>query len=214
MTTEAMRTSTLLSIGVGLWLCGCGDPAEGVTPAKVDPSEDTAAAATGVAGGLKVTPHNSSIQFEGSKVTGSHSGGFRQFEGTVTLQGDAPESAQIAITIDTGSVYADSERLATHLKNDDFFDVPSFPKATFTSTEVRAGGEGEATHTIVGELQLRGKRNQITFPAKLLVDGKKVTATAEFAINRKDFGILYAGKADNLIRDLVVIRLKLNLSRG
>jgi len=34
-----------------------------------------------------------------------------------------------------------------------------------------------------------------------------VTVKADFAINRKEFGIVYTGKADDLIRDLVVIRL-------
>ena len=36
-----------------------------------------------------------------------------------------------------------------------------------------------------------------------------VNIKAEFDINRKDFGIVYAGKADDLIRDEVVIRLDL-----
>jgi len=200
-----------------LLLCACDDPAQDVAPAQVDGPADTtkpAQAPAKVAGGLAVTPENSSIEFEGSKVTGSHSGGFKVFEGSVKLDGDRPEGAQIDITIDTGSVFADSDRLASHLRNDDFFDVPNHPKATFRSSEIRAGGEGGATHTIVGELSLRGKRNQITFPANVSVDAAKVSASAEFSINRKDFGILYAGKADNLIRDLVVIRLKLELPRG
>jgi hypothetical protein len=34
-----------------------------------------------------------------------------------------------------------------------------------------------------------------------------VTFDTEFAINRKDFGIVYPGKTDDLIRDEVVLRL-------
>jgi polyisoprenoid-binding protein YceI len=41
-----------------------------------------------------------------------------------------------------------------------------------------------------------------------ITDGKAKIA-AKFDINRKDFGIVYAGKADDLIRDDVVIELKL-----
>jgi hypothetical protein len=40
-----------------------------------------------------------------------------------------------------------------------------------------------------------------------------VTVKSEFAINRKDFGIVYAGKADDLIRDDVVIHLDLRAPR-
>lgn len=38
-------------------------------------------------------------------------------------------------------------------------------------------------------------------------DGDIATFKAEFDINRKDFGIVYAGRTDDLIRDEVVIRL-------
>jgi hypothetical protein len=40
-----------------------------------------------------------------------------------------------------------------------------------------------------------------------------VTVDSEFAINRKDFGIVYAGKADDLVRDDVVIKLDLKSPR-
>ena len=37
---------------------------------------------------------------------------------------------------------------------------------------------------------------------------------AEFAINRKDFNIVYPGKPDDLIKDDVVIKLKFNPKKG
>jgi hypothetical protein len=53
----------------------------------------------------------------------------------------------------------------------------------------------------------------VTFPATIAVDDSSVSVKSEFSINRKDFGIVYAGKADDLIRDDVVIKLDLNASR-
>jgi polyisoprenoid-binding protein YceI len=53
----------------------------------------------------------------------------------------------------------------------------------------------------------------ITFPAKITVDADKVSVESEFVINRKDFGVAYAGKPDDLIRDEVVLRLSLNPRR-
>jgi hypothetical protein len=41
----------------------------------------------------------------------------------------------------------------------------------------------------------------------------EVKAMSEFSINRKDFGIVYPGMPDDLIRDLVVIKLSLALPR-
>ena len=37
---------------------------------------------------------------------------------------------------------------------------------------------------------------------------------AEFSINRQDFGISYPGMRDDLIRDLVVLKLSLKLPRA
>ena len=41
------------------------------------------------------------------------------------------------------------------------------------------------------------------------VDGDQVSIHAKFDINRKDWGVVYDGRADDLIRDEVVIEFKL-----
>jgi polyisoprenoid-binding protein YceI len=40
-----------------------------------------------------------------------------------------------------------------------------------------------------------------------------ITVDSTFAINRKDFGINYAGAADNLIRDEVVLTLEIRAKK-
>jgi polyisoprenoid-binding protein YceI len=40
------------------------------------------------------------------------------------------------------------------------------------------------------------------------------TVDSTFSINRKDFGINYAGQADNLIRDDVVLKLTIRASKS
>ena len=66
---------------------------------------------------------------------------------------------------------------------------------------------------VTGDLELRGQKKAVTFPAVIKVAPDSVSVAAEFAINRKDFGIVYAGKADDLIREDVVIKLDLNSPR-
>jgi polyisoprenoid-binding protein YceI len=63
------------------------------------------------------------------------------------------------------------------------------------------------THTVKGKLTLHGVSKIVTFPATIALSGKEVSGKAEFSINRKDFGIAYAGKADDLIRDGVVLKI-------
>ena len=109
--------------------------------------------------------------------------------------------ASIEITIQTESLYADEEKLTKHLKSPDFFDVEKFPTATFKSTAIEKTDDG---HTITGDLTLHGVTKRVSFPATVTVTDGQVTANSEFSINRKDFGIVYPGMPDDLIRDLVV----------
>lgn len=165
------------------------------------------------AGAITIAPPQSKIEFTGSKVSGKHDGSFQQFDGWIALADEKPETAKIAVAIDMTSVKSDDEKLTGHLKSPDFFDVEKNPKATFVSTEIKPGGEKGATHTITGNLNLRGVEKSVTFPATIKVAADKVTAKSEFSINRKDWNIVYAGKADDLIRDGVVIKLDLSADR-
>ena len=111
----------------------------------------------------------------------------------------------LSICNDESSAF--TEKLEGHLKSADFFDVERFPTATFRSTNIKAAVQGAATHTIKGDLTLHGITRRIAFPATLIVRGGEVSGMAEFSINRKDFGITYAGKADDLIREGVVLQI-------
>jgi polyisoprenoid-binding protein YceI len=92
--------------------------------------------------------------------------------------------------------------------------VEKYPKATFTSTSIKPGGENGATHTVTGNLDLHGVTRSITFPAKISPSADAVDVDAEFVIKRKDFGIVYPGMPDDLIKDDVLIKLKLHAKKG
>jgi len=195
-----------------VFVFGCANPA--ADKSKAVTASATTASPPSVAQGQKylINPQNSKIEFVGSKVVGSQSGAFEKFDGTINYAGQI-EKSQVDIKIDMNSVKADEEGLTNHLKTADFFDVAKYPQATFTSTEIRPGGEKGATHTVTGNLQLHGVTKAITFPASIVVTPDAITVDSSFSINRKEFGINYAGAADNLIRDEVVLTLKVHGSK-
>jgi polyisoprenoid-binding protein YceI len=63
-------------------------------------------------------------------------------------------------------------------------------------------------------LQLHGVTKSISFPTTIKVGGGGVEVDAEFAINRKDFGIVYPGMPDDLIRDDVLLRLHIRANKS
>jgi polyisoprenoid-binding protein YceI len=105
------------------------------------------------------------------------------------------------------STWSDNDDLTSHLKAPDFFDVEKFPQSTFDVTSLEKAEEG--SWNISGNFTLHGVTKNITFPATVSQNGDTVKINADFDINRKDFGIVFPGKPDDLIRDEVVIRLRL-----
>lgn len=199
---------------IALLTFGCANPAANkpkATVANAEPEKDTTKPAA--AERLVISPENSKVEFVAAKVTRSHNGSFKQFSGAIDLVNNSVESSRVAIEIETGSVVTDEDQLTGHLKTADFFDVAKYPKATFTSTKIEPTNAGGATHNVTGNFELHGIKKSITFPATIRVVPDSVSVNAEFSINRKDFGIVYAGKADDLIRDGVVIKLTLKVPR-
>jgi polyisoprenoid-binding protein YceI len=204
----------ILLLSVLLW--ACEDPAANKTRALTanvsSPAGNAHAAAKGES--LAITPTNSKVLFTGSKVTGKHDGGFNNFSGTIDLVDAKPEASNVKIDIEASSVFTDTDGLTKHLQTSDFFEVAKFPKASFASTKIIADTSGgENNYTVTGDLELRGVIKSVTFPATINVSTDEVAVSSEFSINRKDFGIVYAGKADDLIRDDVVIKLDLKTAR-
>ena len=62
---------------------------------------------------------------------------------------------------------------------------------------------------VTGNLDLHGVTKQISFPAAIEIDADEIRASSEFAIKRFDFDIVYPGKAEDLIRDDVLVKLNL-----
>lgn len=195
-------------------LAACSDPAKDTTAATVgaaaEPTQPSAGDSEREA--LTIDPAKSSVGFTGAKVTDSHDGTFETFTGTIQLDPADFTKSSVSVTIQMGSLKTEPADFQTHLLSDDFFDAENIPTSTFETTSIAAGGEG-GTHTITGNLTLRGETRSITFPANVEITDSEVHARAEFSINRKDFGIVYAGMADDLIRDGVVIRFDVRAPR-
>jgi polyisoprenoid-binding protein YceI len=202
------------------FLAACEDPAANKARALTSnvsaPAANTQTSAPVAAKGetLPVTPENSKVLFIGSKVTGKHDGGFHRFSGSIDLVNQKPEDSSVKIDIEASSVFTDTDALTKHLQTGDFFEVEKFPKASFASTRIEPdSAAGANNYTVTGDLELRGVKKSVTFPAIITVTPSDVSVNSEFSINRKDFGIVYAGKADDLVRDDVVIKLDLKTPR-
>ena len=202
-------------------VAGCDDPSKNASKATTSEPVSTttsqaAAAALAAQTAVKYAFDQgaSKVTWVGSKVTGKHEGGFGTFKGTVDVVDGSPEKSKVDVQIEADSLTSDTEKLTGHLKSPDFFDVKAHPKASFVSTEIKKGGENGATHTVTGNLTIKGITKTISFPATVTLNGDAANVDAEFAINRRDFSLNYAGMPNDLIRDNVVIKLLIRAKKA
>jgi len=192
-------------------LTACADVGDAPVAETIEAAvpADTGAPLTGTA--LPLDTAATRIEWTAAKVTRSHDGGFRRFDGALYLDGEALTGAEVVI--DAASIYSDTDRLTGHLKSDDFFGVEANPEARFRTTAIEpltaadTVGLAGATHRVTGLLTMAGQTNQVSFPARVTVAPDAVTAEADFIIDRQHWGLTYPGQPDDLIRDEVRIRL-------
>jgi polyisoprenoid-binding protein YceI len=178
---------------------------------KTTPAAAAAMTQVDVTGGLKWT---------GYGVGKSHSGDLALKAGYVEMKGN--DIVGGTFTIDMGTLKTtDSEKLQGHLQSPDFFDVKKFPEGTFKITQVAAIKEAKAgmpTHTITGNLTIKGKTHPETFMATITKEGAKWSAKAEAEIkDRTQYDIVYnsakfktvSALGDKLIEDKIKIELNL-----
>jgi polyisoprenoid-binding protein YceI len=157
----------------------------------------SAGAALAAPATYNVDPEHTHPSFEADHFGGMSvwRGMFDKVTGTVVLD-RAAQSGTVDITIDAASIDVGHEKLETHLKSAEFFDVARFPTATFKGR--LAAFKGDAPTEVQGELTLHG----VTKPVTLKVNSFKCMqhpmrkqefcgADASGTINREDFGIAW-----------------------
>lgn len=204
-----MSIRSLVSVALLLSACAA-DVGEGRVQATVGDAEPTPAdpaPAAASAKTLTVDTTQSKLGLIGAKITAQHPIHFNQYSGEVMVDGQ--NVTGVHFTAQIASIESDDERLTKHLKDEEFLYAEAFPTGEFTSTGVVVGSDSAGfTHTITGNLTIRGVTKQVTFPAKIEMADGMVKATSEFVIDRQDFGVTYPGRADDLVQDNVAMQIE------
>jgi polyisoprenoid-binding protein YceI len=169
---------------------------------------------------FKINATSSKVGWVGKKVTGQHNGTIGVKEGSLEVSKGKITGGSFVIDMnsikceditDAGS----NAKLVGHLKADDFFGVAKNPTGSFVIKKATAAGKvGKADkYNIEGDLTLKGIAKPVSFEALVTPDGKKMTATAAFKINRTHWDIKYGsgsffeGLGDKMIYDDIDLSL-------
>jgi polyisoprenoid-binding protein YceI len=170
----------------------------------------------------------SRIRFTGHGVGKNHPGVFRLSSGNVAVAGNQLTGGEFTINIrsmeleEKGGMF--DEKLRPHLMSGDFFDADKFGTAKFVITNVapyQANAndtsivEG-ANFTISGNFTLKDVTKNITFPARVDLDGNTLKAKGNFDIDRRQWRMNYGNDktlGDKFISETVNIELDLQARR-
>lgn len=202
-----------------LLIASCQDAPEADTAEAGDAQQVEQAAGTTYTADVT----QSKVEWIGTKPVGQHHGTFALQNGTLIVSENALKGG--TFTIDVKSITPDDQdaeynaKLQGHLLSADFFDAEKHPTGTFEITSVTEGVQNaetlvmkDATHTITGNLTLKGITKSITFPAKVAMTESSVTADANFNIDRTQWEIIYGNDqslGDKFIRPEVNLQVHL-----
>lgn len=174
----------------------------------------------------KIDTTESKIEWVATKVSGYHTGSVNIKDGELNIQDGKPTGGNFVLDMTSIIVSGPPEndeksnnKLLTHLKSPDFFEVSAHPIATFVITSITPFSGtvkdttdprqetiskykvANPTHTISGNLTIKGITKNIEFPASIIVSKNSANAIAKFNVDRREWNIVYPGKPDDLIRN-------------
>jgi polyisoprenoid-binding protein YceI len=148
-----------------------------------------------------------------TKVRGS----FDEFEGSIHIDGDAPENSSGKVTIQAKSINTRNSQRDDHLRSNDFLDMDNQPEITFASTGIKQTGDAE--FVVSGDLSIRG----VTKPVEINFEytgtatdpfgNQRLGLEGSVVINRKDFGVSWNAALEGggvLVSEKVTLELEVS----
>lgn len=219
-----MKTNFLLLLSISVILIASCTSAPKSDEAVTTDAQEVATATEGETWKLDTTA--SKLEWVGTKVSGYHTGAIKIVSGDIQAKDGNITGGKFTLDMNSiatvgpnGSDAGKNSKLTGHLKSADFFDVAKYPTGTFEITGIKpfAGAvtaENEErqediseykvanpTHTISGNLTLKGVTKNIEFPAAITFSENSIDALAKFNIDRSQWDIVYPGQPDDLIRN-------------
>ncbi|MCX7999049.1 MAG: YceI family protein [Leptospiraceae bacterium] len=128
--------------------------------------------------------YSGKITFIASSRFGKVKGEFQKLRVVVTTNKIGSQ-----IFVDIASISTGNKMRDEHLKNEDFFHVAQYPQAIFTLISLTKISETVMRGT--GQLQIKDKKKEITFPLIQKQVNNEQKYSGEIEIDRMEFGISY-----------------------
>lgn len=129
----------------------------------------------------------SKLSFAAQQGDETFAGGFKKFSADIRFSPDDLANSKIAVTVDTGSIFAGSDERDAALPGAGWFDVSRFPQAQFVTENIVA--EGKNSYVATAKLTIRDVTQDVKLPFTLTQQDGKTRASGSVVLQRNTFGI-------------------------
>jgi len=129
----------------------------------------------------------SEIKFTFKQLGVPVTGQFKVFTADVKLDPENLATSSVNVKVDTGSATIGVPDTEAELAKKPWFDTAQFPQASFSSTSIKALGDGQ--YEAQGTLDIKGSSAQVTVPVTLKQTNGTTVATGEIPLQRMNFKI-------------------------
>ncbi|WP_299434804.1 YceI family protein [uncultured Aquimarina sp.] len=165
----------------------------------------------------KLDKKKSFISWTGKAAFSSYSlkGTIAPEQGTLAITNNTIST--LDITINMKSIDHENNDLKKHLKNEDFFEVKTFPKATFLIKNATEINNKKAI--LNGELTIKGKTNTENIPVSIKQTKSGISLTFNHTIDRTQYGVnhnspsIFKRMKENAIADEFILEGTLVFSK-
>lgn len=128
---------------------------------------------------------------------------------SITTNFTNPDYTQWSLSgsVETKSINTDNNKRDKHLKEEDFFDVDTYPQITLEATHFKKVSENK--YDVTADLTIKGTTKTIVIPVEIIGNANSFKLRSNFEINRRDYDV---GGGSLILSNTVKIRVSYALN--
>ncbi len=135
----------------------------------------------------QVQPDKSNLAFTYQQMGVKMDGRFRKFSAQLAFDPAKPAAAKASFEVDLAGIDTGSGESDQEVAGKAWFNTKAFPSARFVTTAVKPVGGNR--YDVSGQLSIKGKTQDVSFPATFTSQGKSAVFEGAFTLRRADFSI-------------------------
>ena len=147
--------------------------------------------------------NGSSVKFSIKNFGLNVVGGFKGLSGDIRFNVTDPGSASFNVSVDAKTIYTGNSIRDNHLRKEEYFDVPKYPKISIISKKI-TGSDKPGVYILTAAVNMKGVSKEISFPFTVVSQKEGLLFTGEFKLNRRDFKV---GSGSLVLSDNLTISL-------